>query len=135
MDRQLDPTTVGGANMRAALSLGFQGLLRGAEFTVRQKKWNPEKDMSRADIADLSVEKAVVMMLPCKNMQHMNGKTVPLVVGGGGTFIDAGMLTNDVCFSGSTTCRWCRHVRSLCALVAISADVATSMLSPLSVRA
>ena len=28
-------------------------------------------------------------MLPCKNMQHMNGKTVPLVVGGGGTFIDA----------------------------------------------
>ena len=89
MDRQLDPTTVGGANMRAALSLGFQGLLRGAEFTVRQKKWNPEKDMSRADIADLSVEKAVVMMLPCKNMQHMNGKTVPLVVGGGGTFIDA----------------------------------------------
>ena len=45
--------------------------------------------MSRADIADLSVEKAVVMMLPCKNMQHMNGKTVPLVVGGGGTFIDA----------------------------------------------
>ena len=31
------------------------------------------------------------MMLPCKNMQHLNGKTVPLVdvVGGGGLFIDA----------------------------------------------
>ena len=47
------------------------------------------KDMSRADIAELSGERAVIMMLPCKNMQHMNGKTVPLVVGGGGAFIDA----------------------------------------------
>ena len=89
MDKLLDPATMDGANMRAALSLGFQGLLRGAEFTVRQRKWDPMKDMSRADVAELSDERAVIMMLPCKNMQHMNGKTVPLVVGGGGAFIDA----------------------------------------------
>ena len=43
MDKQLDPTTVGGANMRAALSLGFQGLLRGAEFTVRQRNGTPRR--------------------------------------------------------------------------------------------
>ena len=72
--------------MRAALSLGFQGLLRGAEFTVRGRQWDPARDMSRADVAELSAERAVVMMLPCKNMQHLNGKTVPLVVGGGGLF-------------------------------------------------
>ena len=47
------------------------------------------KDMTRADIAELSDERAVIMMLPCKNMQQMNGKTAPLVVGGGGAFIDA----------------------------------------------
>ena len=89
MDAMLDPRTVDGANMRAALSLGFQGLLRGAEFTVRGRQWDPARDMSRADVAELSAERAVVMMLPCKNMQHLNGKTVPLVVGGGGLFIDA----------------------------------------------
>ena len=29
------------------------------------------------------------MMRPCKNMRHLNGKTVPLAVGAGGNFIDA----------------------------------------------
>lgn len=89
MDAFLDPSTIEGANMRAALALGFQGLLRGAEITVRQRSWDKSKDLSRADVAELSEDRAVVMMLPCKNMQHLSGKTVPLVVGGGGTFIDA----------------------------------------------
>ena len=29
------------------------------------------------------------MMHPCKNMKHLAGKTCPLVIGGGGTFVDA----------------------------------------------
>ena len=72
MDKLLDPATMDGANMRAALSLGFQGLLRGAEFTVRQRKWDPMKDMSRADVAALSDARAVIMMLPCKNVHVKN---------------------------------------------------------------
>ena len=28
------------------------------------------------------------MIAPCKNMEHLGGKTCPLVLGGGGTFID-----------------------------------------------
>ena len=31
----------------------------------------------------------VVMMRPCKNMRHLSGKTVPLAIGAGGSFIDA----------------------------------------------
>ena len=31
----------------------------------------------------------VIMMHPCKNMRHLGGKTCPLVIGGGGEFIDA----------------------------------------------
>ena len=29
------------------------------------------------------------MMLPCKNMRHLNGKTCPLVIGAGGALVDA----------------------------------------------
>ena len=29
------------------------------------------------------------MMHPCKNMKHLAGKTCPLVISGGGTFVDA----------------------------------------------
>jgi hypothetical protein len=45
--------------------------------------------MTRADIAALSEERLVVMMRPCKNMQTLTGKTVPLVIGAGGCYVDA----------------------------------------------
>ena len=77
------------ANARAALSLALQGLLRGAEFASDGKRWNAQQDMTRADVAALSSERLVVMMRPCKNMQALAGKTVPLVIGSGGVFIDA----------------------------------------------
>ena len=64
-------------------------MLRGAEFAMDGKRWNAQLDMTRADIAVLTRERLVVMMRPCKNMQTLTGKTVPLVIGAGGEFVDA----------------------------------------------
>ena len=44
--------------------------------------------MSRADLVELTSERARLMMAPCKNMQHLGGKTCPLVLGAGGELID-----------------------------------------------
>ena len=77
------------ATMRAALSLALQGLLRGAEFAADGARWEARKAMTREDIAVLSLHRLVVMMRPCKNMQALSGKTVPLVIGAGGKYIDA----------------------------------------------
>ena len=88
MDACLDPNNREHANIRAALSLAFQGLLRGAECSS-EGKFKINKDMSRGDLRHVTRERLVVMMCPCKNMHHLTGKTVPLIVGAGGTFIDA----------------------------------------------
>lgn len=88
MDACLDPNDVEHANIRAALALALQGLLRGAEFTV-EGALDGRRDMTRADIASLTSERLVVMMCPCKNMRHLSGKTVPLIIGAGGEFVDA----------------------------------------------
>ena len=81
-----DPTrNVEHANARAAVALAFQGLLRGAEFAV-DGKFKPKLHMTRADLVNITAERLVVMMRPCKNMQHLN---VPLIIGGGGAYIDA----------------------------------------------
>ena len=45
--------------------------------------------MARGDIACLTAERLVAMMRPCKNMQTLVGKTVPLVIGAGGCYVDA----------------------------------------------
>ena len=87
MDMLLDPAIPEHANMRAALATAFQGLLRGAEFT--SDMFDPERDLARGDIAALSDSRLVLMMRPSKNMNHLKGKTVPLVVGAGGAYIDA----------------------------------------------
>ena len=87
MDKYLDPKIPLHANKRAAFALAFQGLLRGAEFT--SDKFNPTKDMTRADLVSLTNDRAIVMMRPSKNMAHLHGKTVPLVIGAGGKYIDA----------------------------------------------
>jgi hypothetical protein len=88
MDLCLDPDDVEHANIRAALALGLQGLLRGAEFTTHGRL-DPGRDMVRADVVSVTSERAVLMMRPCKNMRHLRGKTVPLIIGAGGEFVDA----------------------------------------------
>ena len=85
------------ANIRAALSVAFQGLLRSAEYcataSAKAREVSTEKLLkrlpSRADIASIDEHKLVLMMCPCKNMRHLNGKTVPLVIGAGGEYVDA----------------------------------------------
>ena len=43
----------------------------------------------RSDIVELTSERMVIMMTPCKNMKQLSGKNSPLVIGGGGKYIDA----------------------------------------------
>jgi len=93
MDMVLDPEVPAHANLRALLAVAFQGLLRSAEFCDDGKRTTLKKVLdklpSRNDLVYLDEKKAVIMILPCKNMRHLKGKTVPLVLGAGGKYIDA----------------------------------------------
>ena len=90
MDALLDPRIPEHANIRAALALAFQGLMRSAEYSINPgTRWRHDFHLSRADIKRLDSKLLVLMMHPCKNMHHIGGKTCPLVVGSGGTYIDA----------------------------------------------
>lgn len=94
MDIVLDPADRLHANIRAALAVALQGLLRSAEYARDASKKQSlakmmEKLPSRDDISVLDREKLILMVCPCKNMHHLSGKTVPLVIGAGGDFVDA----------------------------------------------
>ena len=96
MDILLDPNQPQSANVRAAIACAFVGLMRAVEYcdthkstdrkSVREKL---EKIPTRADIKDLTPSRLVFMICPAKNMQHLTGKTVPIVAGAGGKYIDA----------------------------------------------
>ena len=89
-DRVLVPANPAHANIRAALALALQGLLRGAEFTLEEgQSVDYSKVLTRSDVHVCTSTQLVVMMRPCKNMRHLNGKTVPLAIGAGGSFVDA----------------------------------------------
>lgn len=85
MDILLDRNDPADANIRAALSTAFQGLLRSKEFTDS----NVKTMLTREDLVSLTDSQMVLMMHPCKNMHHLTGKTCPLVIGAGGQYIDA----------------------------------------------
>eukprot|EP00966_Prymnesium_polylepis_P282508 6527734-Prymnesium_polylepis.1 len=61
MDACLDPAYPEHANIRAALSLALEGLLRGAEFTA-DGAFDAGRDLTRADVLSLTGERLVVMM-------------------------------------------------------------------------
>ena len=86
MDLVLDPNRPDHANLRAALAVALQGLLRSKEYCGFDK---PEFVINRADLVELTKERATIMMHPCKNMRHVGGKTCPLIIGAGGTFVDS----------------------------------------------
>ena len=78
------------ANVRAMVSLAFQGLLRGREvYKADGKVFDATLDLARGDIAAMLADRLVVFIRPAKNMRHTRGKTVPIAVGAGGTYIDA----------------------------------------------
>ena len=90
MDLVLDPCVPAHANIRAALAVALQGLLRSAEYACDSGvKFQSSKHLTRGDIAECSADRLVLMMLPCKNMRHLTGKTCPLVIGAGGEYVDA----------------------------------------------
>jgi hypothetical protein len=90
MDLLLDPRDPAHANVRAALATALQGLLRNSEFAVDEGVlWKATKHINRADLVELTAERMVIMISPCKNSRQLSGKTSPLVIGAGGTFIDA----------------------------------------------
>jgi hypothetical protein len=90
MDLLLDKNNPDHACIRAAVSLALLGLLRSAEYCMTGSiKWNKKDHLTRADLAELTARRLVLWMHPCKNMHHLKGKTVPLVIGAGGMYIDA----------------------------------------------
>ena len=80
------------ANWVAALTVGFCGLLRGAEMGLGpRKRWNAAECLTRADVSFRSRHGrryVVLMMRPCKNDKVEQGKTVPLLLAGGGKYLD-----------------------------------------------
>jgi hypothetical protein len=88
MDLLLDPSNPTHANLRAALAVALQGLLRASEFTDQSHKPTRETLM-RCDVSELTSLRMVIMMSPCKNMHHLGGKTCPLVIGAGGAHVCA----------------------------------------------
>jgi hypothetical protein len=88
MDRLFDKSNPAHANIRAALAVALQGLLRSAEFCSRSGTID-DGTIRRSDIDSLDLEKLILMISPCKNMQHISGRTCPLVLGAGGGYVDA----------------------------------------------
>ena len=78
------------ANMRAALALAFQGLLRSAEFsTGKGKRWVAQFGLARGDIQELNGERIRLLMWAAKSAEHIGGKSCPLAIGAGATYVDA----------------------------------------------
>lgn len=74
------------ANWRAALIVAFCGLMRGAEFAVEDgKTFNAARNLTRSDVK-FGDGYVVIMMRPAK--KNVSGKTVPLMLGGGGVLLD-----------------------------------------------
>ena len=98
----LDPAKPADANIRAALATALQGLLRSVEYTSSESSpggVDKSKTLMRSDVTMTSAS-MTIMMWPGKNNHHLGGKTCPLVIGSGGTFVDAvsevrNMLTVD----------------------------------------
>ena len=88
MDIVFPPVSAENCNIRAMLATGLQGLMRGRELGC-DGRFDSNLDLARGDISTISADRFAFFMRPAKNMRHRRGKTVPLVVGGGGMFIDA----------------------------------------------
>ena len=88
MDAVYPPVSAENCNIRAMLATGLQGLMRGRELGC-EGRFDGARDIARGDISTLTKERFAFFMRPAKNMRHRRGKTVPLVIGGGGECVDA----------------------------------------------
>ena len=85
LDEFYDPALPLHANIRAAIACAFAGLMRSAEFCGTTGKHM----LLRKDVVHfVPNSEMVVMMHPCKNMHHLEGKTCPMPLGAGGRYID-----------------------------------------------
>jgi hypothetical protein len=88
----LDLSTQIGSMWVAALSVGFCGLMRGAELALQDGHvFDPTVSLTRADvkfkIESDGTESVTLRMRPAKGEAGQT-KTVPLVLGGGGRYLD-----------------------------------------------
>ena len=88
MDIVFPPTSPENVNIRAMLATMLQGLMRGREAGC-EGTFDETIDLARGDIATAEAERLAFFMRPAKNMRYRRGKTVPIVIGGGGSKIDA----------------------------------------------
>lgn len=92
MAKVLSEPSAKAQNWRAALTTAFCGLLRGGEFAVQDgDKWDAARHLSRADVRFFRVDgvrHAGVMIRQLKTNVSLKGKTVEVVLRGGGTFFD-----------------------------------------------
>ena len=90
--RHLSGASPDDANWAAALSVGFCGLMRAAEFSLQPgEKFNPLMHLTRADVSfrrtAAGLKYVIIMMRPAK-LKPGRGKDVPLLLAGGGTLLD-----------------------------------------------
>ena len=70
--------------------MAFQGLLRSQEFAHDPRKaWDPKRNLTRADLKELSSTVARFDLFVCKSHEFLASKSTTLVIGAGGKFIDA----------------------------------------------
>ena len=92
LEKCLAANTAANANWRAALVTAFCGLMRGAEIALQgDESFNTLYHLTRADVSfevgEDGVEYVVLMMRTAKKGPE-EGKTTPLILGGGGKFFD-----------------------------------------------
>ena len=85
LDRFYDPAVPLHANIRAAIACAYAGLLRSAEYCGTT---GPNMLLRKDVVHYVPWRDMVVMIHPCKNMHHLEGKTCPLLLGAGGEHID-----------------------------------------------
>ena len=90
IEQCLHPQSPTDANWAAGLTAAFCGLLRGAEFALQEGEvFDPSRHLTRADVKFFEkdgVWYAIIRMRPAKKAGAT--KTLPLVLGGGGTLLD-----------------------------------------------
>ena len=82
---RLDPKDKLHANVRAAFATALQGLLRSAEYCGTDGKLR----LDRGDVRRLDSTMLELLMHPCKNVNSIGLKDVPLIIGAGGAHVDA----------------------------------------------